>query len=134
MLRRLTSAGLMILLIAAPALGYLSNPPNARSGHQGMSMPNGPTTGHACCPKLHSLVPLTLPGPAAPCGDQHRCCFLSGPDSSAALLAQTQAAPQLCRTGQSVTPQFLPFSSFTPGGRGRSEFRSYSDFSMIARN
>src|SRR5208337_3268234 len=40
--------------------------------------------GHPCCPELQrtgNLAPIEFAASSLPCQDQHRCCFLQGPQS-----------------------------------------------------
>lgn len=134
MLRRLISAWLMMVLMVVPALGTIFSPTPVSHGQQGALARKEATSRHSCCPKLHTVLPLNLPQPATPCGDQHRCCFLSGPDTTPALLSEAQPSPQLYRTEPGLALPLLLVRSMTSDKSVADASRSYSDFSMIARN
>ena len=97
MLKRSIAAALLVAMAAwaemalAPMLvmhgghGHAAREMSEHKGAHKHAMP----AGHPCCPGLNetrNAAPIELAAGSLSCQDQHRCCFLQGPQSVSALM------------------------------------------------
>jgi hypothetical protein len=134
MLRSITTGLLIAVLLGSSAASTIYAPLRIEQG-AGMSA-QAAGAHHACCPKLHALLPRTLPLPAQPCGDHHRCCFRRGVDAVPALVSEARPPQPLAEAA--YPPDSLPVppdKDLVPATIARgNQFQSYADLSMTARN
>jgi hypothetical protein len=67
--------------------------------------------GHPCCPglgKTGEMTPLEFAATSLPCQEQHRCCFLQGPQNPPA------AASSRYRLSQEIAPAEIAQLSLAP--------------------
>ena len=127
-------AGMLILTLLAWASssGFPQLRPPSHAGHEPTHQNLVDHSG--CCPSKFLNAALLLP--AMPCGSQHRCCILHGPDSPSSLPVSSEKS----RPGDKVSAEVVqsaPIQTASCPAKASSlelaKARPYFAFSMILR-
>lgn len=93
MLKKSIAAGLLVVMVAWAEMAVAPmfvmhvwpvHPAREMSEHMAVHHHRAMPAGHPCCPglgKTENAAPLEFAASSLPCQDQHRCCFLQGPQS-----------------------------------------------------